>query len=707
MIELGTPVPTEDKMRSDHRSPQGGPDPERVDTVSAVTTRRRARFGTPRQIFRRDQPRTASQAGDLARLHVQGAHHKVSGTFQARLAFGVFCVVTLWPVLRRLSRPTILNDDLMRVVNLIERPLRHLLFWTFNEHVTPLFDLVTWTTWQVIRHDLRLAPAGFTVASVLPWVIVLCLLGYWLVRETGSRTASFIAVALVAQSPLILETVWWYSASSFNWAIIGILLAIIGAVRIHEKPKRSLMLVGVGSALGPAGTSLGYLAMPLAILRGLAEPGWSWRRKCLLIAAAGAGVVAYTAACRWGGSDVISIAAQKNKQTIEVLAGLKYAFCVPGWILGPAAVGVPASWCAEVFRTWVGWGAGIAVLITLVAHASWPRASWNRRVVIVGAAMIYSSYALAYVARSGLALQGRVSEAELIYRFASRYHTLPMLGLASVFASVLSSRRLMRRCDARDGLPAILGAIVGLVMFAMQHHEVETHWAPMLHHPDQKMTMSALHHLGKVAREVGISRTQLDRIITPAVRTWNSGLRTHRSEYFSFMRLIEVPETAVHPRSDADVRGLLRARLTAAERLALGSGACPYLRPAAPGPGARTVAVAKRIELHSMLESGAGRYRSDGIPGSIKIEFPRSEARYLELPGLAADQELVIFRCDPQGRWRPGPNFHWVQPRGHDSNAVVDLDGLIHWWGEPLTEIAIQLTRTGEVSLQGPPRLLR
>jgi hypothetical protein len=447
--------------------------------------------------------------------------------------------------------------------------------------------------------------------------------------------------------------------------------------------------------------------MPLAILRGLAEPRLSWRQKCLVIVAAGAGVAAYMSACHWGGSDVISVAVQKKRQTIELLAGLKYAFCVPGWILGLSAVGVPASWCAEVFRTWVGWGAGIAVLITLVGHAFWPRASWNRRVVVVGTAMIYSGYALAYVGRSCLVVQGKISEAELFYRYASRYHTLPMLGLASVLASVLSSRRLMRRCDARDGLPAVLGAFVGLVMFAVQHHEVETYWAPMLHHQDQKVTMSALHHLGKVAREEGISRKQLDRIIAPAVRSWNSGLLTHRPEYLSFMRLIEIPEAAVHPRSDADARGLLQTRLTAAERLALGSGACAYLRPAEPGPDARTVAVAKRIELYKMLESGAGRYRSDDIPGFVKIEFPTSEARYLELPGLTADQQLVIFRCDSQGRWRPGQKVYWVQPRGHDSHVVVNLDGLIHWWDTPLTSIAIHLTRTGEVSLQGLPRLLR
>jgi hypothetical protein len=347
-------------------------------------------------------------------------------------------------------------------------------------------------------------------------------------------------------------------------------------------------------------------------------------------------------------------------------------------------------------------------LAGIVALAAWPRARWDRRLVLVGAAMIYSSYFLTYTSRMHMYKLGYWTEAEFLYRFAARYHVLPLMGLAATVAALLSSWPMIRRCDTRRGLPTLVGAAVGLVMLAVQAHEA-TQWHWMLHQPDQRATFEALHRVGVIARDEGIPREQLLWIFDPAYRPWNGSVRSNRPYAFHIMNLaIQAPERVEHLISDAEARSRLMRHLTPAERICLGAGSCPSAKLPRSLPDMQTLAVARRLEVSKASEIKPGRFRLMEWPSYIEYEFnPTTEARFLALPGLTADQDVVVAWQVASGEWRQGQSFRWLRSHLSDGDAVVDLRRLIHLSVKPISRIRVQFTNRGELALDGLPRLLR
>ena len=186
-------------------------------------------------------PAEAARAGDRPAVAPSGV---VTGTRVARLLFFAFVLVAAIPAIERVAHPTIHADDIVRIVDLIKHPFREIAFQPYNEHVAVGFNFVTWALWRTIGHDLTLAPLAYSAAAVAAWLMVLALFGYWVRRESGSLTAALVVVGLAAQSPLVLDTAWWYSGSSFTWAIAGVLLALLarrrestaGAIVVLSRP---------------------------------------------------------------------------------------------------------------------------------------------------------------------------------------------------------------------------------------------------------------------------------------------------------------------------------------------------------------------------------------------------------------------------------------------------------------------------------------
>ncbi len=222
-----------------------------------------------------------------------------------------------------------------------------------------------------------------------------------------------------------------------------------------------------------------------------------------------------------------------------------------------------------------------------------------------------------------------------------------------MIAALLSAWPLVRRCDQRRGLPAVIGTFVGLVSLAIQHHEAAG-WEWMLYQPDQKATLKVLHRVGWLARQEGIPRSQLVRVFDPCFRSWNGSILHDHPDTFHLMELAAAaPVSVENPLPDPVARRQILAHLNRYERTVLGAGACVSLNPPRLSAGAKTAAVARRVEMHHADKIDRGRYHGANGDSYIEFEFdPAPQARFLFLPGLQADQDVLILRTDEKGRWR-------------------------------------------------------
>jgi hypothetical protein len=237
----------------------------------------------------------------------------------------------------------------------------------------------------------------------------------------------------------------------------------------------------------------------------------------------------------------------------------------------------------------------------------------------------------------------------------------------------------------------------------------EEHWRWMMQQPDRKPTLAALHRVGQLARAEGISRDQLTKIFDPVSRPWNASVRLN-PYYSHFMKLVvQAPLTVDRPIPDEQARVCLLSRLTLLEQSVLASGACVSMSTGtAPKPEEEAFVVARRIKLEHVREVRPGSYRSAGWPAFIEYEFDSSRAaRFLTLPGLAADQDLTISWRNESGEWRALHHVCWLKTPAPVPTAAIDLHRLANWPTGRAARIRVEFTCPGELALQQPPRLLR
>ncbi len=348
--------------------------------------------------------------------------------------FAAICTV---PIGLRLAHPSVFSDDVTRIGQLLTaKSFGSLLFIPFNEHMAPLFQAVSWTTWQAAGHRLAYAPMAFSVAAFVPHVLSLIWLGMLVKRETRSTATALAATAAMALSGAISETFLWYSASSFSWAMLGTIAAIDAAGRAAsaEGSRRTGWLAASALAclLAPTGSAIGVLATPAAMVRLLmARPGSGWRVRLSGLVPM-VGIALYLAICSvFRYREVVADSLGRN---IDVRAALRNIGCAPADVLLPGVFG-RGSW-----ETILPDPLAIAIsVVGVLAVLAWSMKDGEHRgVILAGLGLIVGGYGLTFGARS---FPGSPVVLEI-----QRYQLFPQLGLV-LLLSVGAIRPMLMRFD--------------------------------------------------------------------------------------------------------------------------------------------------------------------------------------------------------------------------------------------------------------------
>jgi hypothetical protein len=263
--------------------------------------------------------------------------HRPGGLLRLLRSSLVLVLVGLWlyPWSIRLKTPNVVLDDVARIVELQTFPLRVLLFRPFNEHLAPWFEIVSAVTWELSGRKLEHAPLAFSLVSYVPFLGCLAILWRLVRRELCSTTAAWMAVTLFATSPIYAECVYWYSASSFTWALIFTLAGLwyAGKARDVRSPwNRHLIPAAFFSALAPMASAIGLLAGLLGAIRvGVTRPGRRFPRvdpRCVWPLAGTALYLALASLFRY--QDVVSRSIQVNG---NLGAALVQACAAPSFLL--------------------------------------------------------------------------------------------------------------------------------------------------------------------------------------------------------------------------------------------------------------------------------------------------------------------------------------------------------------------------------------
>ncbi len=589
-----------------------------------------------------------------------------------------------WPYLRWWADPILFDDDLVRVGGLRRSGLSGSLFRPFNEHMAPLFEVVSWAAWRAAGREVLAVASTFRVASFVARAATAAMLGLVVGREARSTAAPLAALALFSLSSVSAETVLWYSASSFEWAAAASMLAWYAAARSESASIRAgrgwLVVAASASAAAPAFSAIGILAGPLASLRAVSgvEGVGGLRGRIARAPIPWFGTAAYLGVCAcFRYKEVVGESVGRN---LDLTSALWAAVRAPALVLLPGLVGSPSL--AGRMPDPV---AAALTISGLIASLAWAVRSRQRPLILGGLAWIAGGYLAAYATRA---------RAGDVWVFAiGRYHLFPQIGLIWLVAAGLGPRlwplnaRPIARMAGAGGLAAALLWVQGPGM----REAVRP-----FRDPEQPRALAAAARLEAIWGREGFTLAQAMGALDPIRARWFP-----RPVPFQPLLYLFPQGPAVATRPDAEVRPALVAGLSPEDREAIFGGMEATRHrlagPSAPAPGAT---VARPRSSSGMTPIGVDRYEAAGGDSCLDFDLGpgASRPRYLT---IGVDRPVEVWWAGDSEGWSRGRSVAWA---GGPGEAVVPLEALPHWRAGCVTRLRVVARRQGPISVS-PPRL--
>ncbi len=490
-----------------------------------------------------------------------------------------------------------------------------------------------------------------------------------------------------------LETAWWYSASSFAWALLATLLAWKAAdraLRARTLPGLAggLLLVAVLGLFGPAFSAIGLLAGPLSAVKAAAETGPHPRRRLLVVLAAALGVFVYILVLFVLQFD--EVWSRSVHQNPNLVSSLLTALRAPVEVLLPTLLGMGNR--AGAWPTWIA-----SVLFVSGSAVAWRlavgRPGW--RLVPAGLVLILGGYALTYTVR--------YSESPNQLLHVQRYHLFPQAGLVMILSAVFLP--VFSRLDQhpRVGRPVmVMLAAVLLVVQLPAYREMSRFYE----FPDQARTLRAIDHLEAVCRTHQITRDQALAALDPIRPRW--------FDFPGFNALMLLGPTVDRASGDDPLtRSTILACLPQDEIEAIcgGMDASGYLRPQEPAASASESHLAVVSRARNVRELTPGIWQSvGGAPCAVefRLERPAPAPSGLGLNNLTPGGSLEIWWAeDDGGAWSETRRLLLSTDSGQAcQDWVLPLDRIPHWDSRHVNRLRVRIRSQKHITL-GTPTLIR